>query len=157
MANAYYLASCWLTSIADSGMTTPNEFRMKWNGTPLFDQTNMGAFGWTNLQYIVTATGGATPLEFDFRDDPGALGLDDVTLQAVPTPLFQSATLNIGTVSFAWNALPGLVYQLQSTTNLTAGNWTNWNAPITAVTNSVITSNIPLSDPQRFYRFVVSP
>jgi hypothetical protein len=153
----YYLLSCWLSSISDNGSTTPNEFRIKWNGTTLFDQTNMGAFGWTNLQFIVAATGSATALEFDFRDDPGALALDDVTLQAVPAPIFQTVTLLGGTVSFAWNALPGLAYQLQFTTNLNAGNWANLGAAITATTNVVTAADTGPTDPQRFYRFVLSP
>jgi hypothetical protein len=156
-AMQYYLLSCWLSSISDNGSTTPNEFRIKWNGTTLFDQTNMGAFGWTNLQFIVAATGSATALEFDFRDDPGALALDDVTLQAVPAPIFQTVTLLGGTVSFAWNALPGLAYQLQFTTNLNAGNWANLGAAITATTNVVTAADTGPTDPQRFYRFVLSP
>ena len=157
VATQYYLLSCWLSSIAYEGSTTPNEFRIKWNGTTLFDQTNMGAFGWTNLQFIVAATGSATPLEFDFRDDPGALALDDITVQAVPEPVFQTVTLIGGTVSFAWNALPGLAYQLQFTTNLGAANWANLGAAITATTNVVTTADTGPTDPQRFYRFVLSP
>jgi hypothetical protein len=157
IATQYYLLSCWLSSYSSNGVTTPNEFRIKWNGTTLFDQTNMGAFGWTNLQYIVAATGSATALEFDFRDDPAALALDDITVQAVPEPVFQTVTLIGGTVSFAWKARPGLAYQLQFTTNLGAGNWANLGAAITAATNVVTAADTAPTDPQRFYRFVLSP
>jgi len=153
----FYLLSCWLSSVSDEGVTTPNEFLITWNGATLFDQTNMGAFGWTNLQFMVTATGNATPLEFGFRDDPAALGLDDISLQAVLAPAFQTVTQSGGAVSFAWNALPGLAYQLQSTTNLLAPNWTNVGAAITAATNVVTTADTNSIDPQRFYRFVVLP
>jgi hypothetical protein len=146
-----------LSSVSDEGVTTPNEFLITWNGATLFDQTNMGAFGWTNLQFMVTATGNATPLEFGFRDDPAALGLDDISLQAVLAPAFQTVTQSGGAVSFAWNALPGLAYQLQSTTNLLAPNWTNVGAAITAATNVVTTADTNSIDPQRFYRFVVLP
>lgn len=164
VASQFYLVSCWLRCFAyiptnnpTNIMTTPNEFLIKWNGTTLFDQTNMGAFGWTNLQYIVAATGSATALEFDFRDDPAALALDDITLQAVPEPVFQTVTLISGTVSFAWNALPGLAYQLQFTTNLDAANWANLGAAITATTNVVTAADTGPTDPQRFYRFILSP
>jgi hypothetical protein len=157
VAAQYYLLSCWLSSLAENGSTTPNEFQINWNGTTLFDQTNMGAFGWTNLQFLVAATGSATPLEFAFRDDPAALALDDVTLQAVSAPVFQTVTQSGGVVSFAWNALPGLTYQLQYTTNLDAANWANLGAAITAATNVVTAVDTNPLDPQRFYRFVVSP
>ncbi len=157
VASQYYLLSSWLSSIAYNGLTKPNEFRIKWNGKTLFDHTNMGAFGWTNLQFLVAATGSATTLEFDFRDDPGALALDDITLQAVPTPVFQTVTLNGGTVSFAWDALPGLAYQLQFATNLDAANWANVGAAIIAATNVVTAADTNPPDAQRLYRFVVSP
>ncbi len=156
-ATQAYLLSCWLSSFSSNGLTTPNEFRIKWNGTTLFDQTNMGAFAWTNLQFIVAATGSATALEFDFRDDPAALALDDITLQAIPEPVFQTVTLIGSTVSFAWNALPGLAYQLQFTTNLDAANWANLGASIIATTNVVTAADTGPTDPQRFYRFVLSP
>jgi hypothetical protein len=157
VASQYYLLSCWLSSISSNGVTTPNQFMIQWNGTTLFNQTNMSAFPWTNLQYIVTATGSATVLQFSFRDDPAALALDDVTLQAVPTPFFQTVTQSAGTVSFTWNALPGLAYQLQCTTNLSAANWTNLNSTIIAASNVVSDSDVPPAHSQRFYRFVVSP
>jgi hypothetical protein len=152
-----YLLSCWLASLSDDGSTTPNEFRIDWNGTTLFDQINMSAFAWTNLQFIVTATNSATPLEFDFRDDPAALALDDITLQAVPEPIFQMVALNGSTVSFSWCALAGLAYQLQFTTNLAPANWTNLGAAIIANTNVVTAADTNPPDPQRFYRFVLSP
>ena len=41
-------------------------------------QTNLGAIGWTNLQFYVMATGTNTVLEFGFRDDESFLGLDDI-------------------------------------------------------------------------------
>jgi hypothetical protein len=156
-ATQAYLLSCWLSSLSSNGLTTPNEFRIKWNGTTLFDQTNMSPFGWTNLQFIVAATGSATALAFDFRDDPAALALDDITLQAIPEPVFQTVALFGGTVSFAWNALPGLAYQLQFTTNLDAANWANLGASIIATTNVVTATDTSPTDPQRFYRFVLSP
>jgi hypothetical protein len=153
----FYLLSCWLSSLAGTNGTTPNEFQITWNGATLFDRTNMGAFGWSNLQYIVTATGSATALAFSFRDDPAALALDDVTLQAVPLPVFQKVVKSGGTVSFVWNALPGLAYQLQFTTNLVVAKWSNLNAAIPAATNVVTTSDIKATNSQRFYRFIVSP
>ncbi len=74
-AGASYLLSLWLDS-PDGG--NPNEFQVSWNGTTLADLTNLAAIGWTNLQFLVTATGTNTVLQFGFRDDATWLGLDDV-------------------------------------------------------------------------------
>ncbi|MGP8197995.1 MAG: protease pro-enzyme activation domain-containing protein [Limisphaerales bacterium] len=157
LASQLYLVSCWLSSYAYNGSTTPNEFRVKWNGAALFDQTDMGAFGWTNLQFIVAASGGATTLEFDFRDDPAALGLDDITVQPIPNPVFQTVALTNGTLFFTWNALSGLAYQLQFTTNLATANWANLGGPTSATSGVVTTTDMNPTDRQRFYRFVLSP
>jgi hypothetical protein len=75
-----YLLSLWLDS--PDGLA-PNEFQVAWNGAPIFDETNLGAIGWTNLQFYVTATGFNTALQFGFRDDQSFLGLDDITASAL--------------------------------------------------------------------------
>ena len=102
-----YLLSLWLDS--PDGLS-PNEFLMGWNGTPLFDQTDIGAVGWTNLQFYVTATGTNTVLEFGFRDDESFLGLDDIAVSALasaggpPMILTQPANqlpISGGTTSFS--------------------------------------------------------
>ena len=73
-----YLLSLWLDSPNITGTLTPNEFSVSWNGNKIFDQTNIGKIGWTNLQFIVKATGAVTALQLGFRDDPYYLGLDDI-------------------------------------------------------------------------------
>jgi hypothetical protein len=75
VAGQNYLLSLWLDS--PDGIS-PNEFLVGWNGTAMFDQTNLGAIAWTNLQFIVMATGTNTLLQFGFRDDDSFLGLDDI-------------------------------------------------------------------------------
>jgi hypothetical protein len=69
--------SLWLDSPDGS---SPNEFQVDWNRTVIFDQTNIGAIGWTNLQFAVISTGTNTVLQFGFRDDPSYLGLDDISV-----------------------------------------------------------------------------
>jgi uncharacterized repeat protein (TIGR03803 family) len=76
---AAYVISAWLDS-PDGEI--PNEFLLEWNGNVLFNEADLGALGWTNLQFTVTATGASTVLEFGFEDDPTYLGLDDVTVMA---------------------------------------------------------------------------
>jgi hypothetical protein len=76
-AGATYVLSFWLNSPDGD---TPNEFQVSWNGTMLFDQTDLPALGWTNLQFTVTATGTSTVLQFGAQDDPSYLALDDVSV-----------------------------------------------------------------------------
>lgn len=74
---AAYLISVWLDSPDGAA---PNEFMVEWNGSVLYDAANLAALNWTNLQFLVNATGTSTVLAFGFRDDPSYLGLDDVTV-----------------------------------------------------------------------------
>jgi subtilase family serine protease len=156
-----YLLSCWMRTFANTGatnQTSPNEFRMRWNGTTLFDRTNLPASAWTNLQFVVSATNASAMLEFDFRNDPAAFALDDVSIVAIQPPNFQSVTRVVnGTVSLTWSATPGAAYQLQFTTNLASMAWSNLGANITATNTVVTASDVAPADRQRFYRFVVSP
>jgi hypothetical protein len=79
-----YSISLWLYSPDGLG---PNEFSVAWGGTTLFDYTNLPALGWTNLQFVVSATAKNTVLEIGSRDDASELGLDDVSVTAAPPTL----------------------------------------------------------------------
>jgi subtilase family serine protease len=148
------LISFWLNN-PNGG--TPNEFQVWWNGTELFDQTNLPAFGWTNIQLVAWAASTQTVLEFGFRQEVAAFGLDDIGVMAVPAPSFQSIATVSNNFVLAWNAWQGMVYQIQYTTDLGAPAWQNLGLPITA-TNAVISFADALPpDPQRFYRVVLSP
>ena len=70
-----YLVSLWFNN--PSGATT-NEFQVTWNGAILYDGVNLPVLDWTNLQFIVTATGPSSTLEIGYRHDEGYSGLDDV-------------------------------------------------------------------------------
>jgi hypothetical protein len=66
---------------------TANDFSASWAGQTFFSQTNMPAAGWMPLSFTEVATGPSTALQLAFRDDPGFLGLDDVSVIADP-PLY---------------------------------------------------------------------
>jgi hypothetical protein len=147
-----YLLSMWLYSTSING-GIPNEFSVSWNGGQIFDWPNVGVVTWTNLQFIVTATGSNTVLQLGEYDNPWYLGLDDVNVWPIPNPSFRSVAKmsNSNAVVFTWNSLAGLAYQVQYSTNLIKTNWiilsTNTaTGPILTFTNSYDT------DPQRFYR-----
>ena len=152
--DAVYLLSFWLTNPTAG---TPNQFLASWNGANVYNQSNLGAFAWMNLQYFVTAASSSTVLQFGFRNDPNYFGLDDISVTAVPPVIFQSMTKSNNTVAFSWSAMSGLVYQMQYKTNLTQASWVNLGSAITASNSVVTATDSPGTDPQRFYRLLVLP
>ena len=152
-----YFLSCWLNS--PDGLT-PNGFRVSWNGSLLSDWANIPAVpgtGWTNLAFIVTATGSSSVLQFTFQDDASYMALDDVSLMPVPAPSVGMAALSGGNLGFTWNAMTGLVYQVQYKTNLAQPGWLNLGAPIPGTNVFVTASDAVGANPQRFYRLSILP
>jgi hypothetical protein len=137
---------------------TNTEFNVAWNGTIMMDFTNLGAVGWQSYEFLAVATNTSTTLQFGFRDDPLYLGLDDVQVEPISPPVFQSIAVTPGKLAdLSWTALPGWEYQLQYKTNLLQTNWT-----------SLGFSGFPASFPMtqtdtnppagtRFYRVVMLP
>jgi hypothetical protein len=149
-----YLVSFWLTSIAYQGSTVPNDFSVKWNGSTLYAQSDLGAFGWSHLQFVAPATTGSTTLEFDFSNGQSAFGFDDVSVQPAPAPALLSVNITNGTVSLTWSGIAGLSYQVQSATSLSNPDWTNVGAAVTAPGDLMGASeSVALgAASQRFYR-----
>jgi hypothetical protein len=158
-AGQNYLLSLWLDNPNNSYGATPNQFLVQWNGTTIFSQTNMPFTTWTNLQFIVTATGSSTVLQLGFRDDPYYLSLDDISVTPIPVPAFRAATKTSSSFNLAWGTMTGLVYQVQYKTNLVQTNWINLGKPLIATSGNLTVSdtNAISSSPQRFYRLMVSP
>ena len=148
-----YLISFWLDNPVGGN---PNEFTAAWNGGTLFDQTNMPKFLWTNMEFVVSATGTATTLEFLFQNAPDAFGFDDVSVTTVVPPAFASVAASAGGVLLSWSAMPGFSYQLQYATNLAAPLWINSGGPILATNATVAATNSISTDRQRFYRVVLA-
>jgi hypothetical protein len=144
-----YLVSFWLDSLGG----TPNEFLVVWNGNTLFDQTNIPAIGWTNMQFVVTATGTNTILEFGFRNDPSHFGLDDISVVAITAPTLQISSacfLTNGGCRLEVSGQIGQAYTLQASTNLTS-----WTSLLTfTCTNSPMSVVDPTAKNfgQRYYR-----
>jgi hypothetical protein len=149
-----YLLSFWLDN-PKAG--TPNEFNVSWNGSVLFDETNLPALDWTNLQFAVVAPSTNSVLQFGVRDDPAYFGLDDISLWPLVPPALRSFSAQSALVRFSWNAVVGLVYQIQYTTNLAQTNWINLSAPFTATNATATFQDSAAQDAQRFYRILVVP
>jgi hypothetical protein len=152
-----YLLSFWLQS-SDLGFgQIPNEFTVTWDGSAIFDQVNLGVLDWTNIQFIVAATGPNTVLQFGFRNDWSYFGLDDISLTPVAAPVIQTVTRTNNAIAFTWSTVPGLRYQVQYATKLTQPNWINLGSAITAANTTLSTSDVIGLKTQRFYRVVLMP
>jgi hypothetical protein len=72
----------------------PNEFRAQINNTILFDQTNMPLQPYTQYIFDFTATS-TSDLKFGFRDDPGFLRLDDITVNSLVNTVPETSNLSV--------------------------------------------------------------
>jgi hypothetical protein len=73
-------------------------------------------------------------------------------------PAFKSAVAAAGSFELEFGTTPGLVYQVQYTTNLTRGAWVNLGGSVTATTTTLsISDSAAGSSPQRYYRLAVTP
>jgi len=86
-----------LTFYLQSDGGTPNEFLAQVAGATRFDQLNIPAQSYTLYSFSFQATTTSTDVKFGFRNDPGSLHLDDISVTAVPEP----ATLSLGCLVIA--------------------------------------------------------
>jgi hypothetical protein len=74
----------------------------------------------------------------------------------VAQPIIQSAIVSGNLFVFTWSAEVTQTYQIQYTTNLSQGDWTNLGSPITA-TNSPVSASDGITNSQAFYRVELLP
>jgi Pro-kumamolisin, activation domain/Viral BACON domain len=157
--NQAYLLSLWIYSPNISPTAnTPNNFQVFWNGTNLFSHANLSPFNfWSNLVFVVTAIKTNSVLQFGEEDIPYYLGLDDVSATPIPLPNVQNiSSVSKTKFSMTWNALPGLAYKVQYSTNLVSTNWFNLSTN-TAVGTTLSVTNAFGTNQYRFYRIVRLP
>ena len=156
-----YLLSLWLDNPTTGGT---QEFEVNWNtNSPavntLSSLISPPVLTWTNLLFLVTATGPSTVLQFAAENDNNYFGLDDISVIPMPTVAFQSAELTSSGFTLTWSATAGLAYQVQYKTNLAQADWLALGPSLFA-TNRVLTVSdpdaTPVSEP-RFYRLIVTP
>jgi Pro-kumamolisin, activation domain/Domain of unknown function (DUF5011)/Viral BACON domain/Immunoglobulin I-set domain len=152
-----YLLSLWLDSPNVSSYT-PNRFVVAWNGVTLFDKSNIGRIGWTNLQFTVKATASSTVLQFGARDDNWYLGLDDITLTPILPPSLNTQPTNQTVVAgnnaifsaIASGTLSLIYHWRKNNTNLVnSGN-------ISGATSNVLTITIATTNNIGNYSLVVT-
>jgi hypothetical protein len=71
-------------------------------------------------------------------------------------PVIQSAGQSGDLFAFTWSAATNQTYQIQSTTNLAQGAWSDLGGPIVA-TNSTATATDFITNSQMYYRVVLLP
>jgi hypothetical protein len=157
LAGQPYLLSFWLCSADSAGGTTPNEFVVNWGARTLLDQLNVGAFGWTELQFVVQAAASSTALQFGFRNDPSYFALDDISVIPIPQPALQILSSANGAITLTWSTLPGLSYQVQYQSDVTSASWVNLGSVITATGSTATASDTLAAEGQRFYRVLLLP
>lgn len=148
-----YLLSLWLI---DPTSLTTQIFDVNWSTdgstfNTLYALTNLSAFSWTNLTYVVTATSTSSTLQFAAENDQDYFGLDDVSLTPIPKPSFAALDRGPNRLGFTWYSLPGLAYVIQYKTNLLQAHWINLSTN-TAASSSASFTITTGTDPLRFYR-----
>ena len=112
-AGASYLLSFWFAPY-----TAPGEFLVSWNGNTLLQETNPVTIGWTNIQYVVAATGTNTVLQFGFEDDYYYVALDNISLTEVRPGIIGIGLSGTNLVVNGANGLSGATYHVLMSTNL---------------------------------------
>ncbi len=76
VAGASYTFSFYLNAVGDD----PSDFSALWDGNPLMSSSDPNTGGtWTLESFTATGTGSDT-ISFAFRDDPGYIALDNVSV-----------------------------------------------------------------------------
>ena len=156
-----YVLSLWLDNPSSSGT---QQFVVRWNtNSPavntIYNLLSPPVLTWTNLLFIVQATGTSTVLQIGAENDNNYFGIDDVSLLPLPALNFETPVIAGDNVTLTWLTAVGIVYQVQYTTDLAQPNWLNLASPATATGGflTVTDSNALLSSQQRFYRLVAAP
>lgn len=153
VASQKYLLSFWLSNPANG---SGQQFIVRWNGTELVNLNAPPAMAWTRFQFVVTAGNTNAVLQFAGRNDANYFGLDEVSVVPIPPVAFGNVATSGTDLQFTWNALAGLTYQIEFTTNLAPVVWQNLTT-LTAGTNVVgfVDTNVLPTGRQRFYRLVL--
>jgi subtilase family serine protease len=153
VSNQTYLISLWFYKPAGR---RAGEFTVLWNATTFLNRIELMTAGWTNLQFMVRATNASSVLKFGGSLGRARYGLDDVNVWPMPDASIRSvAKTSDHVVRFSWNALPGVTYLVQSSTNLADPHWLTTST--NTATGPVLTcTNACGTDPQRFYRVLVA-
>jgi hypothetical protein len=102
---ASYLLSFWF----DNDPLNFGDFLLSWNGNTILDTEGVGtvfyATNWMDLQFVVSATGSNTVLQFGIAGDNSIIALDDISVVAEPPVI---ANLNLAGTNLVVNGAKGV-------------------------------------------------
>ena len=135
----------------------PLGYQWQFNGTDLADTgrlvgTQTGGLLITNLQ-----PGDAGTYQVVVTNAWGSATSAPAFLAVAAPPFLQAAASPDGTVALSWTTLVGHHYQLQSTSDLTAGGWVAWGGLLAATNETLSVTDFPGPDGTRFYRVLAAP
>jgi hypothetical protein len=84
LAGQNYDITLWLANL--SGFADGTEIQVLWNGTPVYDATDILGFGYRQIVIDPMATGPSSALSIGLRDDSFFLNIDDISVRQVPEP-----------------------------------------------------------------------
>jgi hypothetical protein len=90
-AGQFYNLNFWLAN-TNGGSAADNNWAVMWDNTTLASATNAADSKYSDYNFLVSGTGKDT-LTFIFRNEPGAFGLDDVSLKTSSVPISPSIYL----------------------------------------------------------------
>jgi hypothetical protein len=141
----------------------PDLFTVSVNSNTVFsvvdDGTALTNFNWQLFSTNFAATSNLTTLSFSdlsLSNEPEGTHIDGVVLEHLPLLTIQSA--GISALNLYWVGVSNETYQLESSTNLAGGGWSNLGSPVSGdgTTNLYPLTPSP-SVPQMFYRVVTGP
>ena len=147
---ASYLLSFWF----DNDPLNFGDFLLSWNGNTILDTEGVGtvfyATNWMDLQFVVSATGSNTVLQFGIAGDNSIIALDDISVVAEPPVI---ANLNLAGTNLVVNGAKGVSgatsYVLMST-NL-AQPLRQWAPGASGIFRFIATNAVDPNAAQQFY------
>jgi hypothetical protein len=151
---AGYLLRFWF----ENPYGDPGTFLVSWNGITILDVTDPVAYSWEKMQFLVAATTTTTVLQFEYQDNYGGFGLDDISAFLAPLSISSISKSGADLTFNAVNGLSGGTYYLLTSTNLTLPfrQWTRIGTnTLSASGNFSITATNTLTQnvAQKFYIF----
>jgi len=145
---AKYLLSFWVNGVASGAI------QVSWNGGVL--TTTTVPSGWTNLQFVVTATGTNTQLQFTFAGllshATSTTQLDDVSVTMLP-PSLTIEQIAGNNARFSFVGYTNSSYALERTFNLTPpANWVPQSTNATDSFGSFVLTNSEVINNNNFWR-----
>jgi hypothetical protein len=142
-----------LLTVGASG-TPPLFYQWQMDATNLSDGGNIAGSSTAALSLLAAGANDAGSYDVIVTNAFGSVTSSVVTLNVVFLLQSVSVAANGSAVNFSWLSTPGVAYQVQATTNLATGTWTNLGPAIIATNSVTIDLDTIGPDSQRFYRIL---